>query len=486
MKIRCLSLSLAALCLIGGQLLKADILILKNGEKKEGNIIEERADAVRMKYKITPKIWDEKDFPRADIQQIIKQKPEEIEILELRKVLPAEDMLTANQYEQIIQEKLRPFVNKYPGTEQAKEVEKIIAELQAEKDRVVAGELKLEGQWLKADVVKRDDYNIQAYKIRRTMQKKAAEQDYNGALREFDRLSDPVSGYPASVHYAKAIPEAIDIMIKFEAVVTRMISEQPIFQKQRDDSLAKLVEPDLGRTKAAISREHDSWKATYDAEKKAKVRWMTLYKYDLKSLEAALKTLIGERGKLQLVDLSKLQTQNEALTKVLHYIADENVAEAENALKAAQVVALRESSPMISQLRSRISAMKTEQTKNKRLNGSVGAGSTAVAGSSAAIQDDRVAKAMADAEKTRSEKKESDSDKPEAGKKDDKKAADDKAGEDSKKKAKTKSKPKTDDGEPSVVAPPSEEGGVSQYLLIGAGILIVVLLAALLLQKKKG
>ena len=79
MKLRRLCLTLTAF-VFGSQLLNADILILKNGEKKEGNILEERPDAIRMKYKITPKIWDEKDFPRADIQQIIKQKPEEIEI----------------------------------------------------------------------------------------------------------------------------------------------------------------------------------------------------------------------------------------------------------------------------------------------------------------------------------------------------------------------------------------------------------------------
>ena len=483
MKLRRLCLTFAAL-VFGTQFLNADILILKNGEKKEGNIIEERADAIRMKYKITPKIWDEKDFPRADIQQIIKQKPEEIEILELRKVLPTDDLLSADQYEQIIQDKLRPFVNRFPGTTQATEIQDMIAELQKEKDRVVAGELKLEGQWMKADMVKRDDYNIQAYRIRRAMQRKAAELDYNGALREFDRLASADAGYPASIHYVKAIPEAIEVMNKYEAVLTRMITEQPILQKQRDDSLVKLVEPDLGRTKTAIAREVDAWKATYDAEKKAKVHWMTLYKYDLKSLQAALKTLLTERGKLQAIPLEKLQAQNEALTKALRYLSDGNVIEAESAIKAAQAVALKESSSLINVISKRISTLKNE-LKNKSKSSALGSGSTAVAGSSAAIQDDRVAQAMAEAEKAKEAKKAAAGETEKKEEATDKKAGDEKAGKDDKPKA--KSKLKVSDPDAPIVSPSAaEEGGISQYLLIGAGVLIVVLLAALLLQKKKG
>jgi hypothetical protein len=484
MKLRRICLILAAL-FGGSQLLNADILILKNGEKKEGNILEERADAIRMKYKITPKIWDEKDFPRADIAQIIKQKPEEIEIVELRKVLPMPDLLTADQYEQIIQDKLRPFVNKYPGTEQAKEIDQMIVALQAEKDKVVAGQLKLEGAWLTPEQVKRDDYNIRAFKVRRSMLEKAAEQDYAGALREFDRLADPEQGYPASLHYVKAVPEVIDIMTKYEALITRMIAEQPIIQNQRAESLKKLVEPDLGRTKAAIDREVSTWKATYDAEKKSKVRWLTQYKYDLKALQDALKLLVAERGKLQLLDVSRLQAQNEALTTALHHIADENVIEAEAALKTAAAVALKDSSRIITQLRSRLTLLKTEQAKNKNLKSAVGAGSTAVAGGPEVATDDRVAQAMAEAEKAREAKKQGGAD-PEKKEGADKRADEKKAGDDKDDAAKAKSpRPKASSASPAIVAPVEEESSTQTYLLIGAAILIAVLLVAFVVQKKK-
>jgi hypothetical protein len=484
MKLRSISLTLAAF-LLGGSIANADILILKNGDKKEGNILEERPDAIRMKYRITPKIWDEKDFPREEIQQVIKQKPEEVKILEMRKVLPTPDLLTADQYEQIVQDRLRPFINEFPGTEQAKEVEEMLKVVQGEKEKVVNGQLKMEGKWLTAEDVKRDDYDIQAFKVRRTMLTKAAEQDFNGSLREFDRLGNAENGYPASLNYVKAIPEAIDIMTKYESLLTRMLAEQPVFQKQRDESLKRAVEPsDQARTQAAIKREMDLWKATYDAEKKSNMRWLTQYKYDAKAMQEQLKVLLTERGKLQLMDMARLQTQNEALTKAMRYLSDGNILEAETALSSAQASSVKDSSRVISQIRLQLGTLKSEQAKAKIANRAIGAGSSAVAGSSAAIQDDKVAQIMAEAEKEREAKKAGGT--PPAGS--DGKSetkADTKAPGATKSDAKTAAKPAT---APKVMLPipvEEEEGlGTQTYLLIGAALLIVILLATLLKQRK--
>lgn len=490
MKARRFLLPLAAF-LIAATSSKADILVLKNGEKKEGKILEERADAVKMEYIVVGKIKDIKEFPRADVAQIIKQKPEELEIVPLRKTLPTPDLLSADQYEQIIQDRLKPFVNKYSGTEQAKEVEAMIEELQKEKDKVVAGQAKVEGEWLSAEMVKRDEYNLQAYRVRLAMQEKATKLDYIGALRDFDRLSAPDVGYPASLHYVKAIPEVLKVMDKYEAVLARMIADQPVLQKQRDDSLKKMVEPDLGRAKGAIESEKNQWAATYDAEKKSKVKWLTQYKYDLKALQEAMKTLVAERGKLKLMDMEKLKTQNEALTKALRYLADGNALEADAAMKAAQAVAMKESSKIMGQLRTRLTTLKAEQAKNKVANRTFGAGSTAVGGNSGAIADDRVAQAMADADAkkatgTAGDKKEGE-DKPAADKPD--------ATKESEPEVKTKSKTKTKASKKAVSSESSdealvkpmveEESNTQTYLIIAAAVLVVVLLAAFLLQKKK-
>ncbi|OYW83793.1 MAG: hypothetical protein B7Z22_11925, partial [Hyphomonas sp. 32-62-5] len=149
--------------------------------------------SIHMRYRLTPKIWDDKDIPRSEIAEggILKQKPEEVEILELRKYVPTGDLQSAEQYEQLIQDRLRPFLNRYPGTKEAAEVEKMVKDVQEEKEKVVAGGAKLEGKWLTREEAKAESLNIKAYAIRAAMLAKREAKDYSGALKEFDVADVP-------------------------------------------------------------------------------------------------------------------------------------------------------------------------------------------------------------------------------------------------------------------------------------------------------
>ena len=60
---------IALLCSAG--FLHADIVVLKDGKRLEGTITDEKPDKIHMRYKLTAKIWDDKDIPRTDIIEII-------------------------------------------------------------------------------------------------------------------------------------------------------------------------------------------------------------------------------------------------------------------------------------------------------------------------------------------------------------------------------------------------------------------------------
>lgn len=296
--------------------LHADIVVLKDGKRLEGSITAENPQSIHMRYKLTPKIWDDKDIPRTEIAEIIKQKPEEVELIELKKLFPTVDLMTAVKYEQLIQDRLRPFVNRYPGTKEAAEVEKLIAQVQEEKEKVVAGGIKMEGKWLTPDEAKAESYNIKAYAARAAMLEKAEAKDYSGALKEFDKLSNPQTGFIASIHYPKAVEEILAVMTKYEAQIEQMIKDQPTLQKQRDENTKKLIEPDLSRVKDAIAREKEQWKTTYDLERKAG-KWFTPYKYDLPSLKALSTSIVTEKNRLQGLDLASITKANDAIARVM-------------------------------------------------------------------------------------------------------------------------------------------------------------------------
>lgn len=387
---------LALLC--GTTFLKADILMLKNGTKVEGNILEQTDQGVKMRYRLTPKIMDEKLFPAAEIDKIIKQTPQEVEVVELRKVLPTADLLKADEYEQLIQDRLRPFANKYPGTPEAKEVEDIIAKLQEEKTMVSNGQIKLEGRWLSVKESKAEQFNVEAFRILADMRAKAAKQDYTGAMREFDSLIMPSPAYKGSTYFVQAIPEAISILDKMIASLDKMSAEQPQITKARKDGLAKLQEPELSKTKNAISDEMTKWRATLDAERRQKLRWTAPYKYDLSSIQAAQKEAIQERTRLQTMDLDELKAQNEVFTACYRKVGEEDYVGGAASFERVQGLKLNmDNRDVPVDLRNRLMKLHAKLSRAIATGATSTTGSTALGGATAVTQDSRVAQILAEA-----------------------------------------------------------------------------------------
>ncbi|GEP43768.1 PTPDL family protein [Brevifollis gellanilyticus] len=386
---------LALLC--GTPLLHADILMLKNGTKVEGTILEQNDQGVKMRYRLTPKIMDEKIFPMADIDKVVKQTPQEVEVIELRKLLPTPNLLKADAYEQIIQDRLRPFVNKYPGTPEAQEVEAMIAKFQEEKSMVSNGQLKHEGRWLSPKEYKAEQWNIEAYLILASLREKTAKQDYVGALREFDRMMMPAPAYKGSTYFVQAIPEAITALEKWITSLDKMSAEQAQLDQARKEGLKKLQEPELSKTKNAISDEYNKWRAAYDAERRQKLRWTAPYKYDLPSIQTAQKEAVQELTRLQTLNMEELRTNNEIFTACYRKIGEGDYLGGAAAFERAQALNLQvEYRDIPMDLRARLLKLHA-QLSRAAATGAATSGSTAMGGVAATGQDSRVAQILAEA-----------------------------------------------------------------------------------------
>ena len=473
--------TLAALSLTAS----ADIVIMKDGKKYESaTILSETADSVTFKYMMTPRIPDTMTKPRAEIQQIVKQRPEELEVVPLRKLVPSADLLTADKYEGIIQDQLRPFISKYANSPEAKEIETMIATLQTEKEKVVSGQLKLDGEWLTPDMVKRDGHIIDAYRVRKEMKDLAAKNELREALRIWDKLSSRDEGYLDTEHYVKAIPEATKVLETYKKDLERMLTEQPILQRSRDNAMKSLVEPDLSRLQNAIKAEADKVKAANDLEKKMRQRWLTVYKYDPKGLQAAQKVVVEELTKITALDLNRLTTTVQAITSARRFLADGNAEQAEVALQQATQSVGREAAlaSIISKVKGEATKLKLELNKKRATQKVFGNQGTAGVGTSGSSTDDRVTKALAEADKAKEEKKEA------------KEAAAAGGGGLSSLNTPTianKAGTKKDDAKKptprksTAVVEADESGGFQTYALYGGIALLVALLATMFLQKKK-
>ena len=397
--------------------LHADIVTLKDGKKLEGNITAETPTSIHMRYRLTPKIWDDKDIPRSEIAEggILKQKPEEVEMLEIRKFVPTADLLSAEKYEALIQDRLRPFLNRYPGTKEAAEVEKMITQVQEEKEKVVAGGAKLEGKWLTREEAKAESLNIKAFGIRAALLEKVAAKDFSGALREFDKLTDPRTGLPASIYYPKAVEVILTVLNSYEGQINQMIKDQPFLQKSREESNKKLIEPDLSRVNDAIKREQETWKSNYEEERKV-TRWFTPYKYDLESLKTLGKTVAEEKERLNSIKLDVVTKVNESIAKLLRADAKaakdkeeltkmgEAIVEGETAAATADPTSKAFYRSVFTSYRERHAyfSQQVSSTPGQPQPAATGAagGSSAIAGTATPGVDDKVAAARAAASGT--------------------------------------------------------------------------------------
>jgi hypothetical protein len=454
--------SILAVAMFAAVPLFADTITLKSGEKLEGKILSETADSITLEYKLTAKIKDTKIIAKSNVQEIKKLTPSQTELAEkgLLNLVPSPDLLTAPEYESIIQDKLRAFIAKYPGTPEAAEVEKVIATLSEEKAKVTSGQVKVEGKWLDASIAKRDVYNIDAYRQRMIMKQKAAvpsDLRYVEALRAFETLREK---FGASTQYVRSIPEALEILDSYAKQLTSMISVQPIIQKQRDDGLKGLPADELSRTKASIQAEEQTYKNNLDLQLKTKVKWRDINKYDIKGLLEAQTIALAETKNLQAMDVAALQKDNEIYMAIIRYLADGNLTAAETTLDRITKAATTALPPIV---RKRAKELKAEEAKrkNEEVKASVQQPTTpgAAADKPAADSANPMAEILKEQEAKQKAKL--------------KAAADEKAAADA---AKAKAV---------VVAPVDEDGGFTQYIPYAGGGLLVVLLGALYFGKKK-
>jgi hypothetical protein len=143
----------------------ADIIELKSGEKIECTVLSETDTTLTYEYQLTKNIKSSKTIQKSDIAKLTRFTPAQVEfkLKGLDKVLPTRDLLSASDYESIIQDDLRTFVARFPDSPEAAEVKKMIETLVEEKTKVTQGQVKMNGEWLDEATAKREKYNIDAY-----------------------------------------------------------------------------------------------------------------------------------------------------------------------------------------------------------------------------------------------------------------------------------------------------------------------------------
>jgi len=175
-----------------------DTLKLKDGAVLEGDLIEETATGLTFNAEFADgTIRQTRIIPKADLVEVRRSTLEEQEVKatyrEYRELskhqLEPSTTLTLRQYEQVIQDVFRKFLNQHPNSTYRQEVEQKIAQWQAERDQAATGKVKYQGNWLPSDEAARLLAGDQAEQTLQRARTLIRQQKYSEANTELKSLS---------------------------------------------------------------------------------------------------------------------------------------------------------------------------------------------------------------------------------------------------------------------------------------------------------
>ncbi len=290
----------ALLCLLGLALPgRADTFTLKDGTTVEGTVISEAGDTYVLDVQVTKTIRDERRIPKADVVKITREEPDAKAFQAISKLVPAPDLLTADEYAVNIAA-IEKFIKDNPTSGNLKSARKMLETLKAEASQVAGGGMKINGK-----IVSAAEYQANAYDLDARVQESKIRDLVNDnqllpAVRlfvDFDRDYRNTLAYGSLITLMKQaiqhqVEQAKESLLTLEAR-----------NKERAVGLQRMAFEDRKKTEEAIKSEAAEIEARYKAEKDAKQNWPTTTPYHKASLEDTVKF-----GQAELVRLSAVKT----------------------------------------------------------------------------------------------------------------------------------------------------------------------------------
>lgn len=309
-----------------------EAIILQSGERIEGTVVRQSNEAVVIEVEVSPGVIDTRTYQRSELKEVQKETPDQLAFQELDTLKPGPNSMMPSDYDEALA-RLRSFVRNYPDSAFTPGVNENIKALLAEKERVEQGEMKLDNEWLTAEDVRKNRYQIEARSVFEQMRNYAQGGNYVAALNAFDTLE---TKYPASKVYPQAVPIARQVI---RALATDIGRKKVVAEREeaaRKKGVEITSEPKKSQLIAANEAEHAQFKALIEQAAAQKIKWPPLIARSPASLEALEKLIGTEENRLAAVDISAMQASLSAVTSAETSLASDNLEGAKAQLEAAR------------------------------------------------------------------------------------------------------------------------------------------------------
>jgi len=306
-------------------LLQADEVKLKSGQSITGRITYEADDIVKIEVSVNASIKETKVIGRADIAEIIKDAPDDVEFNRLQGLVPTASLLPASAYRQLLETGPDAFLKAYPQSAHVPKVQEIRNTLAEELDKVERGFLKIEGEWLtpqdKIDFKDLIDSRIRLLSMSNFAQS-ANINSLIGAMREFETIEKNFYGSPA---FPKAVELARQVIPNLGRQLQTMLRDVDYRNAEYEKALANSKPEAREQLIQVRAREEKAYQDGVAADKKMGMKWVQLNPRIKASIEAYLKLASSELARVNEFDVAILTQQADKLVEADKLIATGNI-----------------------------------------------------------------------------------------------------------------------------------------------------------------
>lgn len=350
--------------------LYADTVVLTSGEVVEGKIVKNNEVGIVIETKFSNTITEERLIPKAEIKTFTQQK-EDVQAFEALKneVLPISAM-EVTVYDSYITA-MKGFLAKYAYSSKVPEVRGWCQKAEKERQRVAAGEVKIQGTFLTAEQFKEEEYQLNALQIFQKIQASSKSNPVE-ALNEFILLEKTGAG---SVVYITAVTNAKEILRNLQSVLNHEQRNFPIKEGERDKSILLAKPAVQDSIKAARAKDIKSLQDAIAAAKTAGVTFPPYGVFLLESMKNLQAVVEKEQQRINAIDLAPIQESLEETERASVYYAKSEWVAAQGSLNKA--LELWPANERAVRLASKVNdAIKAQKASNEKQNEAVKEGFT--------------------------------------------------------------------------------------------------------------
>ncbi len=285
----------------------ADSFLMKDGTTLKGTVLKQDATSYFIEIQFAKGIKDERVIAKEDVVSIVKEKPDVAAFEAIAELFPIPDALTAAQYDQRIRA-VEKFLTEHRGSSKSKVAKEMLAALKSEANQLLTGAVKLEGKIIPPTEYQANAYDIDARIGAASIKRMIDDARYLDALREFSKFE---RDFKNTASYDGLVPLIKQVIGVYTAGISQSLSSYDDRVKGREAGLEQMSLADRENTINAIAQETAALENRFQAQKAAKIGWVTPHlfhklslaetvaygKKELARLETAKKPAVGDGGK---------------------------------------------------------------------------------------------------------------------------------------------------------------------------------------------